>query len=394
MAGSAVRPLKPVIDTRGPALRIKRVDALPLALPLRKAMLMAGVRIEFAENLVVRIEAENGLVGWGEAASAPTMTGDLQAGMLAAVNGYLAPLLIGQDALQHAMLARRCAGALLHNGGAKAAVDMAMLDLVGRHVGLPVCDLLGGAVRDAVRPMWLLGNKTVGEDIAEARDKLEAGFRFFKIKVGVKPVAEEIEATLELRRALGPEVTLCADANMGYDRKSAHQYAHGTAAADLLFFEQPLRHDDIDGMAALARSSPVPLCADEAIGAVRDIYDHHRAGAASGINVKTIKLGGLSAAVHAGQVCESLGLAINLACKVAESGIGAAALVQLGAVLGNLDWGLSVTHHYLAADVVKDSVRAEHGMIQVARKPGLGVEVDEAEIARHARSPITSLGAQ
>src|SRR5687768_15344735 len=288
MNGSVVRPLKPAIEPGGAALRIRRVEAIPVALPLRKPMLMAGVRIEFAENLIVRIEAENGLVGWGEAASAPTMTGDLGAGMVAAVNGYLAPLLVGEDALQHALLARRCASALLHNGGAKAAVDMAVLDLVGRHAGLPVCDLLGGALRDSVKPMWLLGNKAVSEDIAEAHDKLAAGFGFFKIKVGVKPVTEEIAATLELRRALGPDVTLCADANMGYDRKSAQQYASGTADAGLLFFEQPLRHDDIDGMAALARVSPVPLCADEAIGAIKDIYDYERAGAAAGMNLKTI----------------------------------------------------------------------------------------------------------
>ncbi len=382
MSASVVRPFKAGIEPGGAALRIRRVEAIPVALPLRKPMLMAGVRIEFAENLIVRIEAENGLVGWGEAASAPTMTGDLRAGMVAAVNEYLAPLLVGENALQHAILARRCASALLHNGGAKAAVDMAVLDLVGKHAGLPVCDLLGGALRDSVRPMWLLGNKTVSEDIAEAHDKLAAGFEFFKIKVGVKPVAEEIAATLALRRALGPAVTLCADANMGYDRKSAHRYATGTADAGLLFFEQPLRHDDIDGMAALARVSPAPLCADEAIGAIKDIYDHHRAGAAAGMNLKTIKLGGLSAAVHAGQVCESLGLAINLACKVAESGIGAAALVQVGAVLGNLDWGISVTNHYLATDIVRDSVRPESGVIRVQRKPGLGVDVDESEIMR------------
>ncbi len=382
MTGTAAVTLKNMPQLAGGALRIRRVEAIPVAMPLRKPMLMAGVRIEFAENLLVRIDAENGAVGWGEAASAPTMTGDLRAGMVAAVNEHLAPLLAGQDALQYAWLARRCAGALLHNGGAKAAVDMAILDLAGKHAGVPVCDLLGGAVRSAVRPMWLLGNKTVAEDIAEAGEKRAAGFRFFKIKVGVKAVAEEIAATLDVRRALGPDIALCADANMGYDKSSARRYAAGTADANLLFFEQPLRHDDLDGMAALARNSPVPLCADEAIGSIKDIYDHHRAGAASGMNLKTIKLGGLSAAVHAGRVCESLGLAINLACKVAESGIGAAALVHVGAVLGNLDWGISVTNHYLAADIVRHAVRPRDGEIQVAREPGLGVEVDENEIAR------------
>lgn len=383
MTGTAAVAFRTIVEPSRAALCIKRVDAIPVALPLRKPMLMAGVRIEFAENLIVRIEAESGLVGWGEAASAPTMTGDLQAGMVAAIEQHLAPLLVGQDALQHAALARRCGHALHGNGGAKSAVDMALLDLVGRHVQLPVCDLLGGAMRATVKPMWLLGNKTVQEDIAEANEKRRAGFGFFKIKVGVKPVADEIAATHELRRALGPEIILCADANMGYDNVAARRYAIAAGEAGLLFFEQPLRDYDINGMAALAKISPVPLCADESIGSIKDIFDYHRAGAAAGINVKTIKLGGLSAAVQAAQVCESLGLAINLACKVAESSIGAASLVQLGAVLGNLDWGISVTNHYLAVDTVKDVIQPRDGVVAVSRRPGLGVEVVEAEIERY-----------
>jgi L-alanine-DL-glutamate epimerase-like enolase superfamily enzyme len=153
MTGTAAVAFKALGEPSRAALCIKRVDAIPVALPLRKPMLMAGVRIEFAENLIVRIEAESGLVGWGEAASAPTMTGDLQAGMVAAIEQHLAPLLVGQDALQHAALARRCGHALHGNGGAKSAVDMALLDLVGRHVQLPVCDLLGGAMRATVKPM-------------------------------------------------------------------------------------------------------------------------------------------------------------------------------------------------------------------------------------------------
>ena len=189
MTGNATQAAATMAEMEDAALRIERVEAIPVALPLRKPMVMAGERIEFAANLIVRIEAANGLVGWGEAASAPTMTGDLQAGMVAAVEQHLAPLLLGEDALGHAALARRCGHALHGNGGAKSAVDMALLDLVGRHVRLPVCDLLGGALRSAVRPMWLLGNKTVEEDIAEAADKRRAGFGFFKLKVGVKPVA-------------------------------------------------------------------------------------------------------------------------------------------------------------------------------------------------------------
>src|SRR5918992_808659 len=104
-------------------LTIARVDAIPVALPLVKPVVMAGERIERSQSLIVRVEAANGLVGWGEASAAPVMTGDLLAGMCAAVNDHLAPLVVGRDALQRAELARRCAAALLHNTGAKCALD-------------------------------------------------------------------------------------------------------------------------------------------------------------------------------------------------------------------------------------------------------------------------------
>ena len=107
-------------------LAIRRVDAIPIAIPLVKPVNMAGVRIEVSYDLLVRVEAASGLVGWGEASVAPTMTGDVLPGMVAAVNEYLAPLVTGKDALKRAELAQVCAHALHHNGGPKCAVDAAI----------------------------------------------------------------------------------------------------------------------------------------------------------------------------------------------------------------------------------------------------------------------------
>jgi L-alanine-DL-glutamate epimerase-like enolase superfamily enzyme len=133
-----------VTEQQSRPLRVKRVDATPVALPLTKPMVMAAERITTAENLIVRIEADNGLVGWGEATVAPTMTGDTLPGIVAAVRKHMAPLLIGADARDRAELARRCRASIEHNGGAKAAVEIALLDLVGKHLGVPCVDLIGG----------------------------------------------------------------------------------------------------------------------------------------------------------------------------------------------------------------------------------------------------------
>jgi hypothetical protein len=139
-------------------LIIKRIDAIPIAIPLKKPINMAGVRIEVSYDLLVRAEASNGLVGWGEASVAPTMTGDMLPGMLAAVNEHLAPLIVGKDALKRAELAHLCAHALHHNGGPKCAVDAAIADLAGRYLNVSLSDLYGGALRDSMAAMYLLGN--------------------------------------------------------------------------------------------------------------------------------------------------------------------------------------------------------------------------------------------
>jgi muconate cycloisomerase len=364
-------------------LAIKHIEAIPVALPLVKPVVMAGERIERSRNLLVRIEAANGLVGWGEAASAPTMTGDVLPGMVAAVNDHLAPLVDGKDALHRAEIAQRIGHAVHGNGGAKCAVDMALYDLVGRHLGVSLADMFGGAVRETLQPMYLLGNPRVADDVAEAQKKIKEGFTFFKLKVGIKHPAEEAAAAVEIRRQIGREVALCADANMGMTFQNARMFVERAREADLLFLEQPLREEDFDGMAALARISPTPLNGDEAIGSVAAILALHRLGAIQGANLKTIKLGGIGVTVHAMSVCAALGLNINLACKVAESGIGAAAIAQLGSVAPNLDWGISITNHYLAEDLTEVPVRIEHGGIRRPRGVGLGVEVREAQVSRY-----------
>lgn len=363
-------------------LRIAHVEAIAVALPLKKPMVMAGERIDRAYNLLVRVVAENGLTGWGEAASAPLMTGDVQAGMVSAVNNHLAPLVTGQDALRRAELAQHCAHALLHNTGAKCAVDMAINDLVGHHLDVSLADLFGGGLRELLRPMYLLGNPKVDDDIAEARGKLEDGWSFFKLKIGIKHPLEEARAAVEIRRHLGDKVALCADANMGMSFANARLFAERAQEANLLFMEQPLHSDDADGMAALARVSPIPLNGDESIGSVASILALHRMGAIQGANIKTIKMGGIAPAVQAMTVCGALGLRINLAGKVAESSIAAAAIVQLGCVASNLDWGLNITNHYLAEDVTDTPLMIERGTVGRPRGPGLGVSVSEARVNR------------
>ena len=362
-----------------PPLIVRRIDAIPVALPLKAPMKMAGVTITKAENVIVRVELQNGQVGWGEAPSAPTMTGDTLGSLVAAIRDHLAPLLIGKDATadHRGMLAR----ALVGNTGAHSAVEMALLDAACRATNSRLIDVsVKTPARTDVRPMWLLGNATVEQDIAEAQAKLREGFNFFKLKIGVKPLRDEIATAHTIRAAL-PGATLCADANCGLTLAAAKRYAERTRDGGLAFIEQPLPAHDLVGLRALARASKTPIGMDESIHSLADIEATKRAGA-KGVSLKLIKLGGFREAIAAGKLCKKLGLKINVAAKIAESSIGTAAAVHLACAVPNVAWGVSLTNMYLAEDIVRRPIAIADGTVALPDGPGLGVEVDEAALAR------------
>ncbi len=355
-----------------PALVIRRVDAIPVALPLVKPVRMAAETVTHARNILVRIEAADGAVGWGEAASAPTMTGDTLGGLTAAVRDHLGPALIGADAWMRPALMKRLRAVLHRNPGAHSAVEMALLDLAGQASGLRLIDLVGGPLRREVAPMWLIGNATPDEDVAEAKANL---------KVGVKPLDTEIATALAVREALGPDVPICADANCGFSYQAARRYLAATREADLLFLEQPFADGDLKSLAALARSTAIPIGADEGIHSLHDIEAHAAAGAGC-VSLKLIKLAGFTATLTAGALCRRLGLAVNVAGKMAESSLGAAATVHLACGLDNVDWGVSLTHFYLAEDIVRAPLAMVDGLVALPGKAGLGVAIDEAAVTR------------
>ncbi len=360
---------------------VRRVDAICVRLPLAKPLRMANTLIPHSDNMLVRIEADSGLVGWGESTYAAAFGGPRLPAMVHTIEHLVRGYLPGRDALELSAHTARLAEL---NGGkadsAIAAVDMALHDLAGQALGLPVHLLLGGLRRDRIPPLWLIGTDTVEGDLAEAEARHAEGYRFFKLKLAVKTLEEDIASTRALR-ARFPEARLCADANEGYTVDTALAYAQAVADCGLVFLEQPIPRADVEGLRRLCAASPIPIGLDEAVGSSGDLLRLAPAGA-SGAALKTIKLGGLSGVLAAGHVCEALGLRINLSGKIAESSIGSAALLQLGGVLPGMDWGVSPAHLYLRDDVVAAPPRPVDGAYTVPTRPGLGVEVDETRVER------------
>ncbi len=176
-------------------MKIIRIEPIAVSLPMVKPMQMAGVEIRSADNVLVRIVSDDSNIGWGEAASAPSMTGETVESMMAAVR-YLTPFLIGMDAADLAALDREMAWRLYGNAAARAAIDIALLDLLGRAQVQPVHTLLGQKRRDRVPALWLIGTGSLEGDLEEARAKRAAGVTAFKIKVGGRDPLEDARRTI------------------------------------------------------------------------------------------------------------------------------------------------------------------------------------------------------
>lgn len=366
-------------------IRLKRMDLFPAAIPLRQPMRMAGVVIREAENLFLRIESADGCIGWGEAASAPTMTGDTLWGMTAAAR-LIWDSIRDCDARLRPDLMHRIQTAIHGNSGAKSAIEMAVIDLISRKLGISAVEILGGRCRDILEPMWMLGHATPEEDIAEARTQYANGYRFFKLKVGTKSIENDMAAILGVREALGSDAKLCADANGGLQFTAACRLIRETESANLLYLEQPLPADEIEELTKLNQLGIVPVGIDEGIHSRHDIETHAARGATSGVSLKLIKLGGLGPTLKCAGRAIELGLSINVAAKVAETSLASAAAAHVAAAIRNFEWGISLTQIYLAHDPVRRALQIENGRLTPPVGPGLGIEVDETALCNFQRA--------
>jgi muconate cycloisomerase len=364
-------------------MKIRTVEPIAVSIPMRKPIKMAGVELRSADNVLVRVETDDGVVGWGEAASAPTMTGETVEGMMAAVR-YLAPYVIGSQLEDIEPIATRMDRAMYGNKGAKSAIEIALHDALGKALGKPVFELLGGKRRDKVPMLRMIAASNAEADVAEAKASRDAGYVAFKVKVGTGHPGFDAERTFRVCEAIRGDVLISADANQGWNPDEAVEFVRALEGSGLDFFEQPVMGDDLAGMAKVVAASSFAIGCDEGVHHVEDVRRHFDARAAHGASLKTVKLGGLKAVCEAARLCEELGMKVNLAGKMSESGIATAAVLHLAAAVPVLEWGVSPTSPYLTEDVITNPLRFSRGHAYVPTGAGLGVDVDEKQVRKFA----------
>lgn len=363
-------------------MHIKTIEPIAVSLPMLKPVIMAGEEIRRADNVLVRIETGDGLVGWGEAASAPVMTGETLESIVSAIH-YLEATLRGREPTDIAGALAVMDARMYGNHGAKAAIEIALHDITGRAAGKPVHALLGEKKRSRMALLGVIAGGDFDSDLRDTEKKKTAGVTAYKIKVGIDSAAKDAARTRAICKLLGSDLLISADANQGYTTEQAIEYVRAVKGSGLDFFEQPVMADDLAGMAAVAAASDIAIGADEGIHSLGDIERHHERKAARGVSLKAIKLGGIRAVVEAGRLCERLGMSVNVSCKTGESSVACAAALHVASVIPNISWGLTLTHTSLAEDIAAQPIATSNGHVESLDRPGLGIDVDEDRVRRH-----------
>ena len=354
---------------------IDDVEIYSVSIPLKSRIKMAGVSLDTADNVIIKIVGHNTLVGWGEASSAPTMTGEFVEGMVAA-SRFLGSRIVGRKISSLQDIKNLLDTPLYSNEGAISAMEMAMLDLFSRSNNIPLIELFGGSKRQSARALYMIAGGTIEEEITRAKAKQKEGFNAFKIKVGSNAAQFDVTRCVSIRKALGKSAFISADANEGFELKEACEFAAQAKEAGIDFFEQPVSAEDVSLIKEVATLSSVPLGADEGVHSLSDISELVSVSAIKGCSLKTIKLGGIMAVMEAAKHAHSFGLNINLAGKVAETSISGSAVSTLACLVPNINWDVSITNQYLDIDPVTKSLNIEKGLVHPHEGIGLGTEID------------------
>jgi len=353
---------------------------------LKKALVMSTYTLNDAPSMFVRIRGDGGSVGWGEAAPNIIMSGETLGGMQHFLNEYVTPLLKGRPLDDWKACTDDLIRMVYANRGAIAATSMALLDLAARSRRQPAIELLGGARRSGVMVLRLVGGSgATDRDVEEVLGLHQLGYRAFKLKVGVGSVEVDIQTIKTMRRSLGDDVLIGADANMGWDYDTAYRFMTAVRQYDLAFLEQPFAVDDVELCARLVAETGCNLAIDEAMHHLGDMLVHQRAGAIRGVGLKSVKLGGPTPLVEVGRQAYKHGLSVNLAMMM-ESSLATAAMVHTACALPAIAWGLSLGSEWIADDPVSGGPRAESGVAALPSGIGWGVDVDEERLRRIACS--------
>lgn len=356
-------------------MKIKRVESWPITMRLKQPYTIAYESVQETTNVFLRIDTDDGPTGFGCAAPDKVVTGETPESVLDALQRAHHDVLQGRDPLRYALLLETLADALPDAPTALAAIDMAVFDIVGKALGLPLWRLLGG-YRESIKTSVTVGVLPLKETVRRAKELMAQGFASLKLKGGVD-VEDDIRRVLEVRRAVGRAIELRFDANQGWTVDESRYFVERTRSAALELLEQPTRRDQPDLLGRVSQTVSLPVMADESLMSLRDAFRLAKNDLADMVNVKLMKVGGIFEALQINAVARAARLEVMIGC-MDESGLAIAAGLHVALARRNVAYADLDGHLDLEGDPAAGAVRLERGTLFPSEKPGLGFDVQRS----------------
>ncbi|MGF6254777.1 muconate/chloromuconate family cycloisomerase [Ensifer sp. LBL] len=379
----------PIAPTAAFSPVVERVETVLVDLPTIRPHKLSVATMSGQTLMLVKVHCSDGTVGIGEGTTIGGLAygGESPESMKLAIDTYFAPLMIGEDASRVRALMARIGKAVKENRFAKSAVETALLDAHGKRLGLPISELLGGALRKRLPVAWTLASGDTAKDIAEAEKMLDLRrHRIFKLKIGARPLKDDIAHVAAIKHALGERGAVRVDVNMAW---SEFEAAYGMAAladAGCELVEQPVA--STAALGRLVRRFPVALMADESLAGPESAFEIAKTKGADVFAIKIEQSGGLFNALRVAAIADAAGIELYGGTML-EGGVGTVASAHVFSTFANLQWGTELFGPLLLTEeILSTPLDYSDFELTVPDGPGLGIDLDEDRLKFFARDGL------
>ncbi|MCK4352786.1 dipeptide epimerase [candidate division WOR-3 bacterium] len=353
-------------------MKIVKLIAKPITLPLKQPFKIALGTQEEYNGVILKIETDKGITGFGEASPSARITGETTGTVIDVIENKIMPVIIGENPLLIEKIMDEIESTILYNSSAKCAVDIALYDILGKYTHLPLKTLLGG-FKEKIITSITIGMKSIKATVKEARGLINEGVKVLKVKIGENPI-KDVEKIRTLRKEIG-KIKLRVDANQGYNVKEAIWVLKKIEPYEIEFIEQPVAWWNIQGLKTVKDNVDIPVMADESLHSKEDAINLIRQNACDSFNIKLMKSGGIHNAIKIARIAEGAGIPCMLGC-MSETKISVTAATHLALALKNIKYADLDGHLMLKKDIVKGGVITKNGENKVTNQEGLGVQLN------------------
>ena len=353
---------------------IKSVSAYPLELRLKEPFAIANETVDIGENVFLKIETDEGITGWG-CATPDSVTSETKETVIDCFNTVVKDILFKKDPIRINFLNDILDEKIKGNPSLKTGINMALYDILGKKADMPLFKLLGG-YRDKIETSVTIGLNPIDTMVEKAKSYISQGFTCLKVKCGMD-ADQDIEAVLAIRSTVGTNVKIRMDANEGYTLEKALRVVETLEklGADVEILEQPTPAKYLYALKEITSQCPVPIMADETALTLRDSFKAVKMEIADMINIKLMKIGGITNAIKANTYAEIAEIPVMIGCMNESMGAMAAG-VHFACAFKNVQYADLDSALDFEDDIVKGGASYKDGYVIPSDKPGLGIEVN------------------